>query len=77
MVEKTVEKTIEKVLEVLSIKEINMINIKIDEEIEKDVIYELIVDYCMFIDKEEDGTYNILKYDCYIKGEIEWNLETY
>lgn len=58
------ENTINKIVSILSNDEINMINIKIDEEVEKDVVHELIVDYRMFIDKEKDGTYDIRKFSC-------------
>ena len=58
------ENTINKIVSILSNDEINMINIKIDEEVEKDVVHELTVDYCMFIDKEDDGTYDIRKFNC-------------
>lgn len=64
------ENTINKIVSILSDDEINMINIKLDTKAEKDVIHELTVDYCMFIDKEENGTYNIRKFNC-MKGEIE------
>ena len=58
------ENTINKIVSILSNDEINMINIKLDTKVEKDVVSELTVDYCMFIDKKENGTHDIRKFNC-------------